>query len=151
MRFLTPIFLLALLTLTNPARAQELLTTIDHGTLRAICAPWGGPAFSIVLDSKIYVSVYSSIDALEKSGGAARFHAGENPAPRKGKATISMCDSRGAACTNKEGMVSVTLITKDMVTGTIQLYPTGWGGDTARTENHTFKAKYDRNAKSPCR
>lgn len=140
------LIILILLSLIGPSIAANL-DQVETGTLRKSCAPWDGSAFDITLEESGYlISVYSGIDAIEKSGGAASFHAKANDKVQHGGAVIIVCDETGKDCKQKTGEVNITTIINDEVTGSVVIPSMGWGRGTNNTKTHMFQVKFIRDS-----
>jgi hypothetical protein len=130
--------------LCGPAVAQmpEIHTTVNSGTLHDSCGPTDGSSFVIMLpESHIEVWVYSSFSNVTRHGGAATFQADPDKQNYNGGAAITACNGKGKNCVQKAGMVSITTVEGDTVTGTVQYLPAPWGRGSSFTENHTFRVK----------
>lgn len=134
----TILTVLTLLAISFPGGAarSETTTNVESGTMQADCAPWGGDAFTINLNSGTNATVYGSFTDLESSGQAKASY----------NATMQ-CYSYGCGIINKCNALEVC----QQYAGTIDLQLAG-GGDrvtgeiiiTDLEEHYRFTVVYDR-------
>jgi hypothetical protein len=124
------------------SHAENNVQDIVPGTLIDRCAPWDGAAFSIHLENNINVSIYEDFKKIEKQKGTSHFKTTGPGEMKQGATSIFSCDQTGQNCTRINGIVSITRVNGDSVSGLIEIPETN--------ARHMFQVQYDRAQQALC-